>query len=186
MQLVHHKNYYSESPIVTERKVCCSLSVAKKSTSFAIRDRESMAALRILIADDHSEVRTLLRNILESVPHWQVCGEAENGTSAVTLAGRLHPDVVVMDLAMPEVNGLEAARQMLSHHQETRIVLTTLHEFPAFVDEARRAGACGCFFKTESGKHLIPAVRVAVQGKEFFTPDDFGIDRIRLKNATSQ
>ena len=131
-----------------------------------------MENLRILIADDHSAVRILLRNILESVPDWSVCGEAENGKSAVALAGRLHPDVIVMDLVMPESNGLEATREVLRCDRQARVILTTLHEIPSFVDEARRVGACGCFFKTESGRHLIPAVRVASQRKPFFTPDD--------------
>jgi two-component system response regulator NreC len=131
-----------------------------------------MGNLRILIADDHPAVRILLRNILESVPDWRVCGEAENGKSAVALAGRLHPDVIVMDLVMPESNGLEATREVLRSDRQARVILTTLHEIPSFVDEARRVGACGCFFKTESGRHLIPAVRVASQRKPFFTPDD--------------
>ena len=131
-----------------------------------------MENLRILIADDHAAVRILLRNILESVPDWRVCGEAENGKSAVALAGRLHPDVIVMDLVMPESNGLEATREVLRSDRQARVILTTLHEIPSFVDEARRVGACGCFFKTESGRHLIPAVRVAAQRKPFFTPDD--------------
>ena len=131
-----------------------------------------MENLRILIADDHPAVRILLRNILESVPDWRVCGEAENGKSAVALAGRLHPDVIVMDLVMPESNGLEATREVLRSDRQARVILTTLHEIPSFVDEARRVGACGCFFKTESGRHLIPAVRVASQRKPFFTPDD--------------
>ena len=131
-----------------------------------------MGNLRILIADDHAAVRILLRNILESVPDWRVCGEAENGKSAVALAGRLHPDVIVMDLVMPESNGLEATREVLRSDRQARVILTTLHEIPSFVDEARRVGACGCFFKTESGRHLIPAVRVALQRKPFFTPDD--------------
>jgi DNA-binding NarL/FixJ family response regulator len=131
-----------------------------------------MGNLRILIADDHAAVRILLRNILESVPDWRVCGEAENGKSAVALAGRLHPDVIVMDLVMPESNGLEATREVLRSDRQARVILTTLHEIPSFVDEARRVGACGCFFKTESGRHLIPAVRVASQRKPFFTPDD--------------
>jgi DNA-binding NarL/FixJ family response regulator len=131
-----------------------------------------MGNLRILIVDDHPAVRILLRNILESVPDWRVCGEAENGKSAVALAGRLRPDVIVMDLVMPESNGLEATREVLRSDRQARVILTTLHEIPSFVDEARRVGACGCFFKTESGRHLIPAVRVASLRKPFFTPDD--------------
>jgi len=131
------------------------------------------APLRILIADDHPAVRMLLRNILESVPGWTVCGEAQNGASAIALAGSLRPDVIVMDLMMPETSGLEATREMLRANREARIVLTTLHEIPTFADEAQRAGACGCFFKTESGRHLIPAVRVAAAPyMPFFTPND--------------
>ena len=131
-----------------------------------------MEPLRILIVDDHPSVRVLLRNILESVPEWEVCGEATNGLLAVRQASSLHPDVIVMDLMMPECNGLEATRQVLSAGNQTRIILTTLYEDPAFVSAARRAGACGCFFKTESDRHLIPAVRIAAENKPFFTPGD--------------
>jgi DNA-binding NarL/FixJ family response regulator len=131
-----------------------------------------MGPLRILIVDDHPPARILLRNILESIPEWEVCGEASDGSSAVVQAGSLHPDVIVMDLMMPVCDGLEATRQVLRSNHQARIILTTLHEFPAFVSEARRVGARGCFFKTESGRHLIPAVRVAAERKGFFTPDD--------------
>ena len=131
-----------------------------------------MGPLRILIVDDHPSVRVLLRNILESIPEWEVVGEATNGSSAVSMADKLHPDIIVMDLMMPECNGLEATRRVLRSNQEVRIILTTLHEFPAFIEQARSVGACGCFFKTESGRQLIPAVRVASQKRDFFTPHD--------------
>jgi len=131
-----------------------------------------MASLRILIADDHQSVRVLLRNILESVPEWVVCGEASTGAAVVVSAQRLHPDVIVMDMVMPECNGLEATRQLLRTEPEARVVLTTLHEFPSFAEEARRVGACGCFFKAESGRQLIPAVRAAAERRPFFTSHD--------------
>ncbi|HVO57557.1 MAG TPA: response regulator transcription factor [Dongiaceae bacterium] len=137
-----------------------------------------MGPLRILIADDHPSVRILLRTILESVPEWVVCGEAVDGAAAVVLAVQLHPDVIVMDLVMPKYNGYEAARQVLHANREARIVLTTLHETPSFVDEARRCGACGCFLKTESGRHLIPAVRAAARKSDFFTPQDLEMARL--------
>jgi DNA-binding NarL/FixJ family response regulator len=86
-----------------------------------------MEALRILVADDHPAVRILLRNILETVPRWNVCGEAENGSSAVALATSLRPDIIVMDLVMPEINGLEATRQVLKFNPQARVILTTLH-----------------------------------------------------------
>jgi len=131
-----------------------------------------MGSLRILIADDHQSVRVLLRNILESVPEWVVCGEVSTGAAVVVSAQRLHPDVIVMDLVMPECNGLEATRQLLRTEPEARVVLTTLHEFPSFAEEARRVGACGCFFKAESGRQLIPAVRAAAERRPFFTSHD--------------
>jgi DNA-binding NarL/FixJ family response regulator len=131
-----------------------------------------MGTLRILIADDHQSVRVLLRNILESVPDWKVCGEESNGAAVVASAQSLRPDVIVMDLVMPECNGLEATRQLLRAEPESRVVLTTLHEFPFFAEEARRVGACGCFFKAESGRQLIPAVRAAAEKRPFFTSYD--------------
>lgn len=131
-----------------------------------------MVNLRIMIADDHQAVRVLLRNIVESIPDWQVCGEASNGSAAIEDAQRLHPDVIVMDLVMPECNGLEATRQVLRTTPETRVILTTLHDFPAFAEQARRVGARGCFHKAESGRHLIAAVRVAIEGGPFFTSED--------------
>jgi DNA-binding NarL/FixJ family response regulator len=73
---------------------------------------------------------------------------------------------------MPECNGLEATRQLLRAEPEARVVLTTLHEFPSFAEEARRVGACGCFFKAESGRQLIPAVRAAAEKRPFFTSHD--------------
>ena len=135
-----------------------------------------MDPLRILIVDDHQSVRLLLRTILESVPEWQVCGEATNGSAAVQSAHSLHPNIIVMDLMMPECNGLEATRRVLQVDPEIRVILTTLHEFPSFPDEARRVGACGCFFKSECGRHLIPAVREAAGKKPFFTSHDLERD----------
>ena len=131
-----------------------------------------METLRILIVDDHKSVRVLLRTILESIPEWEVCGEANNGAAAIAFARRLRPHVIVMDLMMPECNGLEATKQVLKSDPEVRVILTTLHDFPSFPEEARRVGACGCFSKAESGRHLIPAVRVATEKKKFFTSHD--------------
>ena len=136
-----------------------------------------MEALKILIADDHQSVRVLLRNILESVPNWKVCGELSNGSAVISSVRSLHPDVIVMDLMMPECNGLEATRELLRSEPEARVVLTTLHEFPSFAEEARRVGACGCFFKAESGRQLIPAVRAAAERKPFFTSHDLEAGR---------
>lgn len=137
-----------------------------------------MERLRILIVDDHKSVRVLLRTILESIPGWEVCGEANNGAAAIAYARRLRPHIIVMDLMMPECNGLEATKQVLQSDPEIRVILTTLHEFPSFPEEARRVGACGCFSKVESGRHLIPAVRVAANRKKFFTSLDLEGDSV--------
>lgn len=134
-----------------------------------------MESLRILIVDDHKSVRVLLRTILESIPGWEVCGEANNGAAAIVYARRLRPHIIVMDLMMPECNGLEATKQLLKSDPEIRVILTTLHEFPSFPEEARRVGACGCFSKAESGRHLIPAVRVAANREKFFTSHDLEV-----------
>ena len=131
-----------------------------------------METLRILIVDDHKSIRVLLRTLLESIPGWEVCGEANNGRIAITYARQLRPHIIVMDLMMPECNGLEATKQVLKSDPEIRVILTTLHECTSFPDEARRVGACGCFSKAESGRHLIPAVRVASKQKKFFTSHD--------------
>jgi len=131
-----------------------------------------MRTLRILIADDHQSVRMLLRNILESVPEWEVCGEVADGAAAVRSARKLRPDIIVMDLVMPERNGFEATEEVLQNEPDARVVLTTLHEVPGFAEKAQRVGACGCFSKAESGRQLIPAVRAAASRIPFFTSRD--------------
>lgn len=148
------------------------MSVCAKNIRPADGPQTAMKSLRILIADDHQPVRVLLRTILESIPEFEVCGEAATGLAVVASAKSLSPQVVVMDIVMPDCNGLDATQQILRVRPETRIILTTLHEFPAFADEAKRVGACGCFSKVESGRHLIPAVRKAAQRRPFFTSHD--------------
>lgn len=131
-----------------------------------------MGTVQILVADDHPAVRTMLRSILELIPEWQICGEAANGDAAVFCATALLPDVVVMDLVMPRCNGLQATRRLRIVAPEIRVILVTLHDFPSFAAEARKVGACGCLFKSHSGKYLIPAVRAAIRGSPFFTSVD--------------
>jgi DNA-binding NarL/FixJ family response regulator len=96
------------------------------------------------------------------------CGEAENGGSAVAPATSLHPDLIVMDLVMPEINGLEATRQVLKFNQKARVILTTLHEFPSSVDEVRRAGACVLFFQDRVRKASHPGGASGDKVQEIF------------------
>ena len=117
-----------------------------------------MAHLRILVADDHSLIRRTLRELLEG-EGWEVCGEASSGSEAIERADRLHPNLVVMDLVMPQQNGLEATREILRRHPEIRILILTLHDFPQLAREAKNAGASGYLLKSNSSTDLLQAIR---------------------------
>ncbi|HEY2460977.1 MAG TPA: response regulator transcription factor [Candidatus Acidoferrum sp.] len=124
--------------------------------------------LRILLADDHPAMRVLLRDIVETIPDWQVCGEARDGEEAIASARALLPDVIVMDLMMPRRNGLEAAREITAFAPGTRVLITTLYDFRGLVDEAKKVGARGCFLKSESHQHLVPAVEATANRDNFY------------------
>ena len=117
-----------------------------------------MAALRILIADDHAAVRRSIRSVLESHPGWTLCGEATNGREAVEQTLRLKPDVVLLDMTMPELNGLEATRQILSAAPDTQVLLLTMHQSNELIDEALRAGAQGVVLKSGADGALTKAI----------------------------
>jgi two-component system, NarL family, response regulator NreC len=125
--------------------------------------------IRILIADDHDIVRAGVRLLLEKEPGWEVCGEAANGREAVVLAESLQPDVAVLDLTMPELNGLEAARQIKRRLPEVEVVMLTAHDSEDLVHQVFDVGARSYILKTEAAKHLVPAVRLAFAHKPFFT-----------------
>jgi DNA-binding NarL/FixJ family response regulator len=114
-----------------------------------------METLRILLADDHSAVRRSLRFLLESQPQWEVCFEAKTGREAVEQARLLKPDVVVLDIRMPELNGLEAARQILRQTPGPRLFLLSTQPSDELTDEARRAGAEGVILKSDG--HMLTA-----------------------------
>lgn len=120
-----------------------------------------MKAVRILIADDHEVVRTGVRTLLEAEVGWTVCGEATNGREAVDKAVELRPDVVVLDVTMPELNGLEAARQ-LRRAVPAKILVLTVHESDQIVAEISAAGAHGYVLKSEAGRMLVDAIRDAL------------------------
>lgn len=117
-----------------------------------------MAALRILIADDHAAVRSGIRTLIQSHAQWQVCGEAIDGKQAVELAARLKPDVVVLDLTMPELNGLEAARRIRREVPDARVVVLTMHEAAELAREVRRAGGHAVVVKSDAHQSLIRAI----------------------------
>src|ERR1700730_10349575 len=125
--------------------------------------------IRILIADDHDVVRAGVRLLIETESGWEVCGEAADGREAVALAEKFQPDVVVLDLTMPELNGLEAARQIKRRLPEVEVVMLTAHDNEDLVHQVFEVGARSYILKTEAAKHLIPAVRSAYEHKPFFT-----------------
>ena len=125
--------------------------------------------LRILIADDHEVARRGIRSILESHPGWEVCGEARDGREAVEMAAHSNPDVVLLDIAMPNLNGLEAARQILETSPEAAILILTMHDSDQTIREVLRAGARGFLLKSDAGRDLISAVEALEQKRTFFT-----------------
>jgi DNA-binding NarL/FixJ family response regulator len=128
-----------------------------------------MSKLRILIADDHEVARRGIRALLESHPGWEVCGEAADGREAVACAGRLKPDLVLLDIGMPSLNGLDATRQILAAAPETRVLILTMHDAEQVVREVLAAGALGFLLKSDAGRDLVAAVEALQHHRTFFT-----------------
>jgi DNA-binding NarL/FixJ family response regulator len=128
-----------------------------------------MLQLRILVADDHEVVRLGLRALLESHLQWKVCGEARTGREAVQKAKQLNPHVVVMDIGMPELNGLEATRQILKAAPKTEVLILTIHESDQVVREVLDAGARGYVLKSDAARELVAAVECLGEHKPFFS-----------------
>ena len=114
--------------------------------------------MRILVADDHSSVRRYICSVLEAEEGWEICGEATNGREAVEMAVELKPDIVVLDLSMPELNGLTAARQILKQSPWTDVLILTLHHGEALMQAALESGAGACVMKTDM-QRLVAEVR---------------------------
>ncbi len=125
--------------------------------------------LRILLVDDHLIVRQGLKALLEQ-EHCTVVAEAADGREAIQLAQKLHPDVAVMDLAMPLLNGLDATREILKVSPETRSILLTMHTEDQYVVEALRAGVRGYLLKTQAASDLMQAVREVSRGAVYLSP----------------
>jgi len=126
-------------------------------------------ALRILIADDHSVVRAGLRALLESRSGWEVCAEASDGRDAVDRATKLKPDVAVLDIGMPLLNGVEATRRIRTASPATEILILTMHESDDLVQQVVQAGARGYVLKDEADRVLLAAVDAARQHKPYFS-----------------
>ena len=129
-----------------------------------------MAPLRLLVADDHEIVRKGLRTVLESQPGWEVVGEAEDGRKTISMVKELKPDVVVLDISMPVLNGLEATKQITKMSPQTRVLVLTMHEADPLIREVLDAGARGYLLKTDAGRDLLTAIDAIRRNKTFFTP----------------
>jgi len=125
---------------------------------------------RVLIVDDHPFVRRGVQSILHSAPEWELCGEADNGTDAIRLSEALRPEVVIMDVSMPGLNGIEATRAIHKNQPNTKVVLLTLHEAGELVKSAFRAGARGYILKMDAEQELLKALRVVIGEGSYISP----------------
>lgn len=141
--------------------------------------------LRILIADDHEIVREGLRTILERNSGWTVCGEAGTGRKALTEAMRLKPDLIVMDISMPELNGLDATPQILEKLPNTRILILSAHESERLVRQMLASGARGYILKSDAGRDLTAAVESLAMGKLFFAASVSNVVLSSSRNSVS-
>ncbi|HTD66594.1 MAG TPA: response regulator transcription factor [Candidatus Limnocylindria bacterium] len=152
-----------------------------------------MKKLRILLVDDHEMLRRGLRAILTERADWEICGEASNGREAVEMAEKLRPDVIVMDLAMPELNGLEATRQIRRVLPRAEVLVLTFDESEALVQEVIAAGARGYVLKNDVSHVLVHAVESLAQHRPYFTSkaaevllDGFGRQKMQKMPTTGE
>ena len=129
-----------------------------------------MKLITVLLADDHTIVREGFRKLLEAEADLEVVGEAQNGRQAVELTRKLRPAVVVMDIAMPRLNGLEATRQIRKAFPDTKVVMLSAHSDDAYIDQAIEVGAVGFLLKQTSSHDLAVAIREVQNGNTFFSP----------------
>jgi DNA-binding NarL/FixJ family response regulator len=139
--------------------------------------------VRILLADDHTMVRQGLRKVLEERHDWEVVAEASNGREAVRLAEQHHPDVAILDVAMPLLNGIEATRQITRRIPNTRVLVLSMHADEAYVTQILQAGASGYLLKESADVDLMQAVGAVSMGKSFFSP---AIARVMLDDYVRQ
>jgi DNA-binding NarL/FixJ family response regulator len=129
-----------------------------------------MGAIRILLADDHDLMRRGLKALLESHPGWQVCGEAHTGWEAVKKAAELRPNIAIVDITMPELNGLEAARRIRKASSHTEVLIFSMHYSDQLIRDVLDAGVRGYLVKSDSDRDLVGAIEALSKHKPFFTP----------------
>ncbi len=129
-----------------------------------------MMDTKVLLADDHAILREGIRMVLDAQPGITVIGEAEDGRQALEMVEKLQPDVVVMDIAMPNLNGAEATRQIRRRFPRVQVVILTMHENQQYLAQIVNAGAIGCVLKRSAGTELVTAVKAAARGESYFSP----------------
>jgi DNA-binding NarL/FixJ family response regulator len=130
--------------------------------------------VKIMLVDDHEVVRQGLRTILSARPDWQICGEAENGKEAIDMASKLDPDVIILDVTMPVMSGLEATQELRKLNLERRVLIFTMHDSKSLVRTLQNAGAGGYVLKSRAARDLIHAVEALLDGGTFFNDGNEG------------
>ena len=136
---------------------------------FPLRDRAIMKRISVLLAEDHLIVRQGLRLLIEEDGDIEVIGQAKTGREAIQLTRDLHPEVIVMDIAMPLLNGLEATRQILKAFPQMKVLILSAHSDPEYVEQVVKSGAVGYLVKQSSAEMVATAIRELHQGRSFFT-----------------
>jgi len=139
--------------------------------------------IRVMVADDHQVLRTVLRAVLSAAKDMILVGEAASGREAIALAARVHPDVVLMDLTMDGIDGLEATRQISTMEQRPRVLVLTVHEEEEYLAEALEAGAAGYLVKSTAHQELVDAVRAVAYGDVYVRPAGAHVLAERLRSA---
>jgi DNA-binding NarL/FixJ family response regulator len=162
----HHRRHARTASKRARRSVS---GKASKATRDREPGRDAQKPTRVLVADDHDVVRRGVRSLLQSQPGFEVCGEASDGDQAVEQAQRLRPDIAVLDITMPGLNGLEATRAIAEKVPRTRVLILTMHESEQVVREVLNAGARGYVLKSDADRDLVAALEALREGRAFFT-----------------
>ena len=141
--------------------------------------------IRILLVDDHDVVRQGLRTILRARPEWEICGEAANGKEALEAATALRPDIIVLDITMPIMSGLEATEELQKLPLDSRVLIFTMHDSKSLVRALKKAGAQGYVLKSHAARDLIRAIEKLLEGDTFFGPDTEGTESPRASRSGS-
>jgi DNA-binding NarL/FixJ family response regulator len=135
----------------------------------SVRCPEDPGMVRILLVDDHDVVRRGLKALLQGRAGWDICGEAMTGRDAVDLARQLQPDIAIIDLMMPDLNGLETTRQIRAASQRTQVLIFTMHHNESVVHDVLKAGARGYLLKSDAERHIVTAVETLLRRQPYFS-----------------